>query len=265
MEHRGAGPDEADAWPASCSSGSATASLRGACSITGRGSGIPANRSRAGRFGCYWRRDGVSVWEDPSLFADESRDYGYGDEDAGRSSGRWPTGSASTRRTATPGYEDVWYYLWKERRLPVNVDVLKNNLDDPEERRRLAKVFEQGLDQVVGYALPLRRSRRTTGDPLGQRPLVPPPRAHVPDSGRLADGLPPAAGLAPLGDPRGHRRPFHERDPFAHREPLPPAAGAGARAAGRRRRVGWREAGAADREHRPTTGPPWPSVSRLPS
>ena len=66
-----------------------------------------------------------------------------------------------------PGYEDVWYYLWKERRLPVNVDVLENKLDDPEERRRLAKVFEQGLDQVVGYAVAAApRSRRTT-DPAG--------------------------------------------------------------------------------------------------
>ena len=35
----------------------------------------------------------------------------------------------------------------------------QSKLDDPEERRRLAKVFEQGLGHVVGYALPLRRER----------------------------------------------------------------------------------------------------------
>ena len=28
-----------------------------------------------------------------------------------------------------PGYEDVWYYLWKERRLPVNVDPLDRNAE----------------------------------------------------------------------------------------------------------------------------------------
>jgi len=28
-----------------------------------------------------------------------------------------------------PGYEDVWYYLWKERRLPINVDPLERKLD----------------------------------------------------------------------------------------------------------------------------------------
>ncbi len=54
------------------------------------------------------------------------------------------------------GYEDVFYYLWRERRLPGNVDPFDSKLDDPEERARLIKVFSQGLDHLVGYALPLR-------------------------------------------------------------------------------------------------------------
>ena len=57
-----------------------------------------------------------------------------------------------------PGYEDVWYYLWRERRLPVNVDPFDARLDDELERERLRRVFTQGLDAVVGYALPLRRA-----------------------------------------------------------------------------------------------------------
>ena len=31
---------------------------------------------------------------------------------------------------ALPGYEDAWYYLWKERRLPVNVDPFENKLEN---------------------------------------------------------------------------------------------------------------------------------------
>src|SRR5262249_12021192 len=53
------------------------------------------------------------------------------------------------------GYEDVWYYLWRERRLPVNVDPFDARLDDEQERDRLRHVFQRGLDAVVGYALPL--------------------------------------------------------------------------------------------------------------
>ena len=49
----------------------------------------------------------------------------------------------------------MFYYLWRERRLPVNVDMLTSHLDDVVERTRLARVFEQGLGRVVGHLLPL--------------------------------------------------------------------------------------------------------------
>jgi uncharacterized protein (DUF2126 family) len=57
---------------------------------------------------------------------------------------------------ALAGYEDTFYYLWRERRLPTNVDPLDSRLDDEQERARLRRVFDQGLAAVVGYALPLR-------------------------------------------------------------------------------------------------------------
>ena len=60
-------------------------------------------------------------------------------------------------RWLLPGYEDAFYYLWKERRLPTNVDPFESNLKDPLERARLSRIFSQGLDFVVGYALPLKR------------------------------------------------------------------------------------------------------------
>src|SRR4051794_34370889 len=54
-----------------------------------------------------------------------------------------------------PGFEDVWYYLWRERRLPVNVDPFDARLDDEQERARLRRVFSRRLDTPAGYALPL--------------------------------------------------------------------------------------------------------------
>jgi uncharacterized protein (DUF2126 family) len=59
------------------------------------------------------------------------------------------------QRNVAAGFEDVLYYLWKEGTLPENVDVLDSKLDDKLERERLRRLFERGLDQVVGYALPL--------------------------------------------------------------------------------------------------------------
>ena len=62
-----------------------------------------------------------------------------------------------------PAYEDAWYYLWRERRLPANVDPFDARLDDPIERARLRKVFLHGLDKAVGHALPLKRDGNGTG------------------------------------------------------------------------------------------------------
>ena len=53
-----------------------------------------------------------------------------------------------------------FYYLWRERRLPTNVDPLKSKINDPMERARLARIFEQGLDKVVGFAIPLTRKEK---------------------------------------------------------------------------------------------------------
>ena len=60
-------------------------------------------------------------------------------------------------------FEDAFYYLWRERQLPANVDPFNSKLSDAQERARLAKVFEQGLDTVVGHVLPVSR------DPSGTR------------------------------------------------------------------------------------------------
>ena len=69
-----------------------------------------------------------------------------------------------------PAYEDVWYYLWRERQLPTNVDPFDAKLDDPLERERLRKVFSQGLDKVVGHVLPVARNPASTWPGRAGRP-----------------------------------------------------------------------------------------------
>ena len=125
----------------------------------GQGKWYPGEPLPRWAFSCFWRTDGVPIWEDPALLADEEREYGHGAEQSRLFAAELAGRLGVSPTFAMPGREDVWYYLWKERRLPVNADPLKSRLDDAEERRLLAKVFEQGLDHVVGYALPLRRSK----------------------------------------------------------------------------------------------------------
>ena len=56
-----------------------------------------------------------------------------------------------------PAFEDTWYYIWKERKLPKNVDPVQNNIKDPEERQRLAQIFESQIDVPKGWVLPLQK------------------------------------------------------------------------------------------------------------
>jgi len=122
----------------------------------GQGKWYPGEQLPRWALSCYWRTDGEPVWRDPSLLADERVTYGVGENQA----------SAFVRTLAEhlgvrpdyslPAHEDVFYYLWKEARLPVNVDPLDSKLKDPLERARIARVFSQGIEATVGFVLPLR-------------------------------------------------------------------------------------------------------------
>ena len=206
----------------------------------GQGKWYPGESLPRWAFGCHWRRDGVPVWEDPTLLADESVQTSHDGDDAHRFARTLAGRLGVDPAHALPGFEDVWYYLWKERTLPTNVDPLAKDLADPEERKRLAKVFERGLDHVVGYALPLRRAR-SSDDPRWVSGAWSLRREHM----FLLPGDSPMGFRLPLDSlpwsAPGDIEPTLEVDPFAPREPLatrealarqrrivvPPAGGSG--------------------------------------
>ena len=123
----------------------------------GQGKWYPGEPLPRWALACYWRADGEAAWTDASLFADEQHPEGHGAADAERFIAALAAQLGVNAGHVQPGYEDVWYYLWRERQLPVNVDPFDARLDDELERDRLRRIFTQGLDAVVGYALPIRR------------------------------------------------------------------------------------------------------------
>ncbi len=129
----------------------------------GQGKWYPGEQLPRWSLTCFWRRDGEPVWKDAGLFADESVDYGADPARAGEFLGRLAARLALDGRYVFPAYEDTWYYLWRERKLPVNVDPFDARLEDAQDRARLRKVFSQGLDTVVGYVLPIQRSVAAAG------------------------------------------------------------------------------------------------------
>jgi len=181
----------------------------------GQGKWYPGESLPRWAFGGYWRKDGEPIWKDPSLIAD-GRGRGHGPDEARALLRAIVARLGVADGHVLPGYEDVWYYLWRERRLPANVDPLDARLDDEDERARLSRVFSQGLGKVVGWALPLRaeEARWVSG-------------AWLLRDERLY--------LLPGDSPMGFRLPLdslpwsspedllveHERDPFAPRPSLP--------------------------------------------
>ena len=123
----------------------------------GQGKWYPGEQLPRWSLNAFWRKDGEPVWHDPALVADETRDYGVDTARAAAFMASLAKRLGVAAECIFPAFEDAWYYLWRERRLPGNVDPFDSRLDDPLERKRLRKVFEQGLDQATGHVLPLTR------------------------------------------------------------------------------------------------------------
>jgi uncharacterized protein (DUF2126 family)/transglutaminase-like putative cysteine protease len=119
-----------------------------------------------------WRTDGVPVWRNPTWLdfdhevhahpaTDEHREVLRENLDAALEVAE-QFGEELTKRLGVPaqfrpGYEDPWHFIREEHQLPPDVDPMTAKLDDPEDRKRLARVLTRGLGRAVGYALPLRK------------------------------------------------------------------------------------------------------------
>jgi uncharacterized protein (DUF2126 family) len=193
----------------------------------GQGKWYPGEPLPRWALSVYWRRDGQPAWRDPARFADERAPREYGREDAQRLMLALVDRLGLDRQYAIAAYEDVWYYLWRERRLPVNVDPFDSRLDDELERARLRRIFDAGLAGVVGYALPLGRIEEGAQPPLAGTPWQTGPWFFRDERMYLVPGDSPMGWRLPLDSlpwaNAADRVQEEQRDPFAPRPELPEA------------------------------------------
>jgi uncharacterized protein (DUF2126 family)/transglutaminase-like putative cysteine protease len=122
----------------------------------GQGKWYPGEPLPRWALSLFWRRDGHPIWRDRQWLADENSDHGHGIDAAENFINTLTVELGLDQGRVVPGFEDTLYYLWKEGRLPDNVDPADSKLGTPEERERLRKLFTTGLDKVTGFALPVK-------------------------------------------------------------------------------------------------------------
>jgi uncharacterized protein (DUF2126 family)/transglutaminase-like putative cysteine protease len=201
----------------------------------GQGKWYPGEQLPRWALSLFWRVDGKPIWKNKHRFANENEASKYDATDAQRLAQTLANKLRVSDDTIVPAYEDTFYYLWRERKLPINVAPADSRLADELERERLRKVFADGLQKVVGYVLPLAVDESATlGLPTSRKPSKLPVNLksmwrtgkwHVRD-GRV---------LLVQGDSAmGYRLPLdtlpwvapadadamHERDPFDERDEL---------------------------------------------
>ncbi len=122
----------------------------------GQGKWYPGESLPRWTFSLYWRKDGLPIWNQPKLIAAEAQDYKVSHEDAGKFAAALAIELDVRPEFATPAFEDTAEWLIKEANLPENVDPANSKLENPEERSRIARVFERGLTKPTGYVLPVQ-------------------------------------------------------------------------------------------------------------
>ncbi|MBP1859117.1 transglutaminase family protein [Rhizobium herbae] len=187
----------------------------------GQGKWYPGESLPRWTFSLYWRKDGLPIWHNPDLIAAEGQDTKVTDKEAAA----LLTGIAAELEIEPemiiPAFEDPAEWIIKEGSLPENVDPENSKLESPEERARIAKVFERGLTTPTGYILPVQAWNSRAE---GQKWISEKWRTR---RGKifLMPGDSPIGFRMPLGTlpyvPPSQYPYIHPEDPSIDREPLP--------------------------------------------
>ncbi|MGF9563303.1 transglutaminase family protein [Neorhizobium sp. JUb45] len=193
----------------------------------GQGKWYPGESLPRWTFSLYWRKDGKPIWQNPDLVAQEGGDYGVSESDSENFLTALAGELGIDAEMVVPAFEDPAEWIIKEGSLPENVDPSNSQLKDPEERNRIARVFERGLTKPTGHVLPVQAwNAHASGAPQTRRWIS---EKWSTRRGKifLVPGDSPVGYRLPLGTlpfiPASQFPYIHEADPSIPRAPLPEA------------------------------------------
>ncbi len=123
----------------------------------GQGKWYPGETLPRWTYSLYWRGDAKPIWKNADLIALEDTDTNVGSKEAGDLLELIASKLDIQQDMIAPAYEDPAEWILRESSLPENVTPDNSKLNDPEERERIARVFERGLTKPAGYILPVQR------------------------------------------------------------------------------------------------------------
>ena len=123
----------------------------------GQGKWYPGEPIPRWAFSLYWRRDGVPIWRNESLIARETADRAAAIGDARRFAEGIAARAGIMADYVQPAYEDPVDRMLKLGLVPDNIDPSDPKIDDPHERARILKLFDDHRGEPKGFVLPLQR------------------------------------------------------------------------------------------------------------
>ena len=128
----------------------------GALMQYGQGKWYPGEPLPRWKLACYWRKDNKPMWHNDALMADISKDYGIGINDAEKFMRLLTRELCIDPENIAAAYEDPFFFILEESKIPVNIDPLKIDLKSSLERQKLAELLSHGLNEPVGFVLPVK-------------------------------------------------------------------------------------------------------------
>ena len=122
----------------------------------GQGKWYPGEQLPRWAFALYWRADEEPLWEDPALIDQETPQEPADAKIAERFIYKLVEKLKIAPECVLPAYEDPAHFSLVEQKLPVDIDPSDNKIEDPAERARIIKIFEQGLSTPAGFVLPVQ-------------------------------------------------------------------------------------------------------------
>ncbi|MES2205652.1 MAG: transglutaminase family protein [Pseudomonadota bacterium] len=121
----------------------------------GQGKWYPGETLPRWILSAFWRQDGQPIWRDTRWLATPATPKTANVAHAKAFLERLAVELGVQTAHILPAYEDPYYTVWLEQQTPIDIDPANIDLESSEERQRLARLLQQGLNAPVGFLLPI--------------------------------------------------------------------------------------------------------------